>query len=280
MTTANQFNNAVNDRISPHLRQKFFVAAKQGDQNTLRSILSDHPDAANWRQGGKSVLQAAVEKKQSVSVSILLQAKADPNALSDDTFSSPMIIAARNDDTHNLILLIHGGGRAWTATGGDTAPLMNAVRHNASKAAGVLLTHGASASQPDDEGNPALHVATSARHFETAKVLLDKKADINLRNAETLTPLMLAAKEKNIPAAKFLLDNGADDTLLSDLRETALDMARSFGAGDKKFLKAYEDLMAERLRARTTVFLGEMRKGVGRDVVAPEKASFKQRRPK
>ncbi len=273
MTPTNQFNNAVN----PHLKQKLFVAAKHGDQNTLRTILGEHPEAANWRLGGKSVLQAAVEKKQYTSIATLLQAKADANAKSDDGLTSPLVIAARNDDTHMIVQLIHGGAKAYAVGGGDATPLMNAVRHNAAKAIAVLLAHGASHAANNDEGNPALHVATSAGRLKAAAALLAGKADINQRNAETLTPLMLAAKEKNLKAAKFLLENGADDTLKSDLRETALDMARAFAGGDRVFLDGYENLMAERLRKLTRDFLPQMAKGAGRDLEAPGRATFRKK---
>lgn len=246
-----------------------------GNVNDLEAILAEYPLAAHWRVNGRTALMDAVKKKQTPAVTVLLKAKSVPDAMSDDNLSSPVIEAAVNGEEHLLIILIHAGAKLYTAKQGDMTPLLAAIAARKHKVIPVLLAHGASHKLLNDEGNAPLHVATSMGALEEAKALLDGKADINQRNLETLTPLMLAAKEKNLAAAKFLLDNGGDDTLLSDLRETALDMARAFAGGDKEFLGGYEALMLERLTKRTEAFLPQMRKGTARSMIAPEPAKFK-----
>jgi len=248
-----------------------------GALKELGEILAEYPAAVHWRVNGRTVLMDAVKRHQTPAVNLLLKSKSDPNAMSDDNLSSPVIEAAANGDEQMLVILIHAGAKLYLAKQGDMTPLMAAIAAKKHKVIPVLLTHGASHKLLNDEGNAPLHMATSTGAFNEAKALLAGKADIDQRNLESLTPLMLAAKEKNLAAAKFLLDNGADDTLLSDLRETALDMARAFAGGDKEFLSGYEALMQERLTKRTEAFLPQMRKGTAHSMIAPEPAKFRRK---
>lgn len=284
MKNSPSFNNAAggnNVRPDPHLRHRLFVAAKRGELNTLTEILDAHDGADNgamhWRLGGKTLLQAAVEKKQIPAINLLLKRKADPNTRSEDGLNSPLIEAARQGDTHILLLLIHGGATLQMERDGDVSTIMNAVRHGHGAAVTLLLKHGASHSMVDGEGNAPLHVATSAGHFDAAAALLNGNADINQRNFETLTPLMLAAKERNLPAMKFLLEQGADETLRSDLNETAHDIAYAFAGDDHAFLRGYEMLIATRRAERTREFLPMLKDGTGETMVPPARAAFRRR---
>ncbi len=45
----------------------------------------------------------------------------------------------------------------------------------------ILLEHGANPNCVDDQGVSPLHLAISSGHFQCAKQLLEKGADINLR---------------------------------------------------------------------------------------------------
>lgn len=280
MSATPSFNNAAGGntvRPDPHMRQRVFVAAKRGDLAALAEILDTHDGAMGWRLGGKSLLQAAVEKKQIPVINLLLKRKADPNTRSEDGLNSPLVAAARQGDTHILLLLIHGGAKLAMERDGDVSTIMNAVRHGHGAAVTLLLTHGSSHSMVDGEGNAPLHVATAAGHFAVAAALLKGGADINQRNYETLTPLMLAAKERNLPAMKFLLDRGADETLRSDLNETAHDIVYAFAGDDRAFLRGYEQLLAERRAARTREFLPMLKDGTGETMVPPARAAFRRR---
>lgn len=275
MIPKRKFNGAAAARIPQAALNALFTAAARGDARAVRETLAEYPGAIHGRLHGKTALQVAVEKNQVPVITALLQAKAGPDAMSDDGMSSPVIAAAAADNTMALILLIHGGARLYMPQGGSMTPLLAAVRNESVKSIPVLLKHGASHRAFDDEGNAALHAATSLDKLKAAKALLENGADINQRNREELTPLMLAAQERNLPAAKFLLENGADYMLLSDLRETALDIARAYAGGDGKFLKGYEALMAARLRAETKEYLPEFRKGTHRQVAVKRPARFR-----
>lgn len=284
MQVTPSFNSAAEARpdlpamqaVSPHLRQRLFVAAKKGDEETLNAIIKDRPDAIAWRMGGKFILQAAVEKKQAGAVRVLLAAGANPNWKNDGDLSAPLMESVRNDDVKIFNMLVVAGAGFSTA-GGDDGHFMNAVRHNCPDMVKLLVEKGASPMALSDDANPALHVAVSGKWFKSAQALIEAGADINARNGETLTALMRAAQERNLPGGAFLTDRGADETLKSDLLETADDMAAAFAGDDKKFLAGWQGMAMTRRRRAMTAFLPALRNGLGEELAAPPRATFRRK---
>lgn len=63
--------------------------------------------------------------------------------------------------------------------------------------------------QPDDAGNPLLHVAVWREEVMVAKEMLSV-CPVDLRNSKGQTPLHLAVARGSLPLIKLLLDRGAD----------------------------------------------------------------------
>jgi len=274
MTPSQSFNQGAL-YVSPHEKQRFFVAAKTGNVNALRVMLAERPDAVHWRLGGRTALVAAIENKHLPAVTYLLSQGCDVNAKTDDNLSSPLHAAAATNDTQILLQLIHKRVNLHLVKVGDTTPVMTAARANAAKTLAVLLKHGASHKLLDDEGQSALHIATSSRRFEAAKTLIENGADINQRNRDGHTPLMLAARERNLAAYKFLIDNGADETLRDDLSETAHDMVHAFGSRDDTFIAGYHAMVRERNVKETKKLLPQFHTGTDRVIQAKRPVRFK-----
>jgi ankyrin repeat protein len=85
-----------------------------------------------------------------------------------------------------------------------------------------------------------LQSAVAARQEETAALLLDSGADPNAQEEGGFTPLHAAAHHGDEPLVELLLAHGADPAMPADDGRTAADFARAAG---------HEDL-AERLSAR------------------------------
>ncbi len=279
MTTPQNFNNAANNPVglpvSPHEKQEFFVAAKHNNAQALRVFIAKRPDAVHWRQGGKTALQAAAEKGSFFAAQMLLNHGADANAFSDDKLSSPLHAAAELADTSILLLLIHKRGKIHAANDSGTTPLMVAARRNRPEPLKVLLTHGASLSAVNHEGETAFHIAAFRGNAEAADALLEKGCSVDIRNRDGDTALMQAAREKNLKAAKFLIARGASDELKDDLNETPLDIARSFAAGDDKFIRALIELIRERNSRHAMTFLPEFHTGAKRGFTPRKTVRFK-----
>jgi ankyrin repeat protein len=106
--------------------------------------------------------------------------------------------------------------------------LENAFNGN-TEAVTSALKNGMSANQKDENGFPALFVASFNGQVETMKALLDAGADVNLRNPQGVTPLM-AACGPYPKAVRLLLENGADVNATDNIEDfTALMYAATEG---------------------------------------------------
>jgi len=83
----------------------------------------------------------------------------------------------------------------------------------------------------------ALHWAAIRGNTEIVRMLLDKKADVDPRTTDGMTPLHYAARQGHVEIAKVLLENGADINGLDASGWTALHWAALYGReGMTKFL--------------------------------------------
>ena len=100
---------------------------------------------------------------------------------------------------------------SWAAARGDTT----SVR--------TLLTHGANANLPDDEGNSPLHYV---KNESCAQILLDYKADVVARNRQGATPLYaLCNGSGDIALLTLFLSAGADADMPNHEGQTPLHCA-------------------------------------------------------
>jgi ankyrin repeat protein len=74
-----------------------------------------------------------------------------------------------------------------------------------------------------------LHLAVAKGYVKAVKLLLDNKANVNVRNITDATPLHDAALEGKIEMVKVLIANGADLNAVSDYLSTPLHIAASRG---------------------------------------------------
>ena len=74
----------------------------------------------------------------------------------------------------------------------------------------LLLEHGADPNAKNDQGASPLYLAVQSDHYETAKLLIEHKADTNLHSGEHLNvPIHFAIDFENMKILKLLIENGA-----------------------------------------------------------------------
>lgn len=222
-------------------------AVRVDDVATARLLIGAGAKATQTNRYGVTPLAIAAANGSAAMIVALLDAGADVNAF-DPAGETPLMSAARVGKADAVTLLLDRGATVDLAdnTYQQTA-LMVAVRENNPDIVKLLLSRGASVnartrigrtpgwvlpnSQPGfghgigivrggspDRGRRAptpggmtpLMYASRDGRMETARMLLDAGADINLRDANDITPLIAAITNNHPDIARYLIERGAD----------------------------------------------------------------------
>ncbi|MFS8063536.1 MAG: ankyrin repeat domain-containing protein [Luteimonas sp.] len=144
----------------------------------------------------------------------LLDAGVDALALpppGDRDQRSLPVLAAVLPDLRLLRALI-GAGVDLNAVHAGMTPLLAATRdswHGRPEAVMTLLANGADPRAADVDGNTSLHHAARSSDPGVAALLRDAAAELDVLNAESVTPLGMACAAGNWRLARFLLERGA-----------------------------------------------------------------------
>lgn len=155
---------------------RLFTAARQGDVETARKVLS---------------------KRININAT-------------DEHLVTPLIVASAHGHVDIVRLLLEKNadttpGRSWGAM-----PLALAAAGGHAAVVDLLLRHGTDPTIPDKDMVQPLLVAASKGDVEVVRLLIEAGADVNAASAEGATPLMAAAAKGRRDAAALLLDAGAD----------------------------------------------------------------------
>jgi ankyrin repeat protein len=144
----------------------------------------------------------------------------------------------RTDRVAELLDTEAGLVRACAADGFTPLHLAAFFRHP--DTARLLVERGAEIDPPalNEMRVTPLHSAAAASNAVTAALLLERGADANARQRGGFTPIHAAAQNGNEELAELLLARGADPALRTDDGRTAADIARAAG----------HDELARRLR--------------------------------
>lgn len=196
-----------------------FTAAALNDEEHLRAVLQTDPALVHERLGdGKTPVNLAVLAGSNATLSVLLQAGADPR--NDNALSQ----AARMDDTDACRLLIEHGAEV-----NDQAVLAAAWRNQDPACLELILANGGN---PDaNDGRGAIHWV-SASNPAAVQLLIDAGADVNARAPAATNNTALHHAAANVDSTSRLLAAGADPTLRNDNKESPLDIADRIGAQD------------------------------------------------
>jgi ankyrin repeat protein len=199
-------------------------AIEAGDAQRVRDLLNERPELADERDAdGVSALLAALYRGASEIADAVRDAKNDL-----DVFE-----AAATGDVDRLRGLLDSDPalvHAWTSDG--FTALHYAVFFDGAAPAALLLERGADANalatHPQIKVRP-IHSAAASQQTESARLLLDHGADVNVRQEGGFTPLHSAAFHGDGTLAELLLERGADAALTTDEGKTAADVAAEKG---------------------------------------------------
>ncbi|KAH8120877.1 ankyrin repeat-containing domain protein [Trichoderma asperelloides] len=167
-------------------------------------------------------------------VKVLLEAKADPNAVGDNDGWRP--IHAAYDNPEILELLLEAGASKYF--GAKTCcyidretELSVALLSGKSEIVLLLLENGALLSfnfdvnERDENGSVALHNIDSLTTKLTLEILIRRGANTNVADYSGTTPLLSAIQRQSNEAVDYLVSKGADVNMPTGQYGTALNMA-------------------------------------------------------
>lgn len=159
-------------------------AAMEGDLEAIRELIRGGGDVNEAQADGMTALHWAADRGDVELALLLLEAGADPSAVTRIGAHTPVLVAARRGHDAVLQTLLEAGAdpNARTSTAGTSA-LHFAAAAGTPDAVRLLVEHGAdvNAREASHEHTP-LMFAAAANHAETIRTLLEAGADPDLTN--------------------------------------------------------------------------------------------------
>ncbi|CAG0901670.1 unnamed protein product [Cyprideis torosa] len=206
-----------------HGRSPLFVATEKGHHSIL-DVLRSHGVDPNV------TLFVATEKGHHSILDVLLSHGVDPNVTHKDG-RSPLFVAIEKGH-HSVVdaLLAHGADPNVTHKDGRS-PLFVAIEKDHHSILDVLLSHGVDPNVTHKDGRSPLHAAMkmNTEAFETAKLLVEKGANVDCIDEAGETPLHLCCKWGHEDLAKLLFSKGASRDIRNKDGQTACEVAIAKG---------------------------------------------------
>ncbi|XP_039521744.1 histone-lysine N-methyltransferase EHMT2 isoform X2 [Pimephales promelas] len=244
-----------------HPRQ-LYPAAKQGEAQRVLLMLMEgiDPSYQSDSQNRRCALHAAAQRGFLEVCYLLVQAGAKVDA-QDKTLRTPLLEAIVNNHVEVVKYLIQSGACVYHAeedgstglhhaaklgnlevvllllsTGqvdlnaqdsGGWTPVIWAAEHRHIDVIRALLNRGADVTLRDKEMNVCLHWASFAGSAEIAELVLNAGCPLSCVNLHGDTPLHIAARESFTDCVTLFLSRGADIDVVNKEGDTPLSLARS-----------------------------------------------------
>lgn len=186
-------------------------AARNGDREALRTLLSKGADVNATAADGTTALHWASHRDEVDSADLLIRAGANVNA-ANDLGATPLWTASMNGSAAMVRRLLQAGANPNLALLLGETPLMIASRSGNPDVVEQLIDKGANVNTRGTRGQTALMWAVSQQHADVVKVLIARGSDIHARS-EVWTQMM-AVPPHGLPAYNRLIPHGGDTALL------------------------------------------------------------------
>ena len=156
-------------------------------------------------------------------VKYLLSKGVTPNAV--DINGNPMLILAIKDNSEKVIDLLLNDKKIdvdLSNKSGETPLMMASIQGNLPLVQTLVLKNKA---MIDHIGWTPLHYACAKGHFDVAQFLIANGAIVDAMSVGNTTPLMMAVQSGNEQLVKLLLDKGADLQIRNNNGLSAIDIA-------------------------------------------------------
>jgi ankyrin repeat protein len=191
--------------------QEIFNAVKNNDLEKVNVLIEKDASLVNIKdETGNTPLHHAAIIGSIETIKLLLSKGADINAQNTE-LNTPLHEAIQNKKENISALLIEKGADLNKTNVHNQTPLHSAAVLNQKEIGEMLIAKGASIDPLDRyQRTPFLIVARRTGDVEFGKLLLNKGANINLKDMNNKMALNLAAWNGFNDFIDFLLDNGAE----------------------------------------------------------------------
>jgi uncharacterized protein len=204
-------------------RPALIEAAKNGDKETLRSLIQKKADVNAADADGSTALLWAAYRDDLESADLLIRAGAKVNTATDLGIT-PLWQASENGSSAMVKKLLDGGANPNAALLSGETPLMVGSRSGYPDVVEQLLNKGANANAHGTRGQNALMWAVSEKHPAVVKVLIAHHADLNLKS-DVYNEVMAVPPHGYLPYNKAI-PHGAETALMFAARVGDLDSAK------------------------------------------------------
>ena len=169
----------------------------------------------------------AAKSDDASEVKSLLKKGVNPNIV--DANGSPMLVLATREKSLKVIDILLGDQNIdvdLSDKNGETPLMMASIDGNLPLVKTLVIDHKA---QLDHIGWTPLHYACAKGQLEVAQFLIANGAIVDSMSLGNTTPLMMAVQSGNEKLVKLLLDKDADLQLRNSQRLTAIDIADIYG---------------------------------------------------
>lgn len=188
-------------------------AAKNQDQKTIQSLVSQHADVNSRSDDGSTALLWAAHWNDLDAAGLLLRAGADANAANDFRMT-PLSQACVNGSAALVELLLKSGANPNTAIATGETPLMTCAKSGNVEAVRTLIAQDAAVNAKEPiQNQTALMWAAAEQHPTVVKALIEAHADLLAHSKKGYTALHFAAREGDQETVRLLLAAGVDVNL-------------------------------------------------------------------
>ena len=185
-------------------------AARHQDQQTVRTLLTQHADVNVRSDDGSTALLWAAHWNDLGTAELLIRAGADANAANDFRMT-PLSEACTNGSAALVDRLLKAGANPNTPIATGETPIMTCASSGSADAVRMLLAHGANvnAKEPTQNQTPLMWAAAE-HHPQVVGMLIEVGADLQARSKRGFTALHFAAREGDLESTRLLLAAGVN----------------------------------------------------------------------
>lgn len=192
-----------------------FLAVQNGNASIVESLLDAGADPNTLAESGETILMTAAYTGKPEVVQLLLESGALIDARDPDFQQTALMIAVREGQTAVVDMLLRHGTEvdARTRVGG-IPPYLPPCKGTGCGSEGVGINRSGVPHRGERHdakgGMTALLYAARDGRVEEARLLLENGADVELAEANEITPLLMATLNNQLDVANLLLDYGAN----------------------------------------------------------------------